>query len=163
MTGRTDQQPVSNYKLALKLTADIALFDGGVSLERAVLGDFHLPTIVQFRLQAAFDHQPVAGTDIARDGDALPNEHRARFCRLRASRDRRRASIGFCPNTVRAWCVGYPARHIGRCSCASRHLGEIEIVKLTGHYLSPFSNSDRRQSPGAPPSIPARSQLIMSA
>src|SRR5205823_974554 len=75
MAGGADQQPLADDKLALEMPAHLGLLDRGVAFEQAALGDVQLAALVQFRLDAALDHEPVTAADVPGQRDFPAYDH----------------------------------------------------------------------------------------
>src|SRR5215217_6783576 len=75
LPGAANQQPVTHGKVAFVDAADLGLLDLRLAVgEPARFGDLDRAGLVQGDLDAAIDHQPVAGGDLARQADALADD-----------------------------------------------------------------------------------------
>ena len=61
------------------MSADLCDVDLRLALEGAGLGDLHLAAVGEVRLDPAFDDQPVAGVDGARQRDIAPDDQHLAF------------------------------------------------------------------------------------
>jgi hypothetical protein len=73
MTTRADQQPFADHEFALEAATHVGIFGGRMAVEKPRLGDNHVLTLFQSCLDGTLDDEPIAGGDLAREGNPLSN------------------------------------------------------------------------------------------
>src|SRR5205085_6352826 len=77
VTTRTDQQPFADHEFALKPAPHVGIFGRGIAIEHAGFGDNHVLAFLQFGFDSALDDEPIAGSDLARQGNPLSDNQRS--------------------------------------------------------------------------------------
>src|SRR5882724_10675381 len=91
--GGMDGQPVLDGDLALEAAADLRRIDLDVALEEAGFGDLDRAAVGQYGLDPAFDHETVAGPDLAGQEDS-PADDQLLGVDVRRARRARIARLG---------------------------------------------------------------------
>ena len=124
--GGPDQEPLAHGERALVDAGDLGLVDLGLAVgEAAGLGDLDRPGAVERDLDAALDHQPVAGGDLAGQVDVRADDQQ--LGRRLGGRCRGVAAPGSSSPSP-----GVPA------ASAERRQPRRRRVGLSGHALSPL-------------------------
>ena len=65
MASSANVQAIANRKLAFKTPVDLCIVDESITVEKTSFRNGHVFAVFQVRLNAAVDHEPVAGVDVA--------------------------------------------------------------------------------------------------
>jgi len=73
VTACTDQQPLAYNQIAIEPAAHIGVLSRCMAVEEPSLSNNHVLAFLQSRMDRALHNQTVAGIDLARQGNPLPN------------------------------------------------------------------------------------------
>ena len=79
MASSANVQAVTNRKFSFKTPVDLRVVYERIAIEKARFRDRDVFAVLQIGLNAAVNHEPIAGIDVAGNRNALSDEQRPRL------------------------------------------------------------------------------------